>query len=569
MSNALQGRDSMCTAFVSTVVESRGQSARQLSRICAIPAALKDAALRIAKLPPPRRYAKLAEMGVEFEKQALKREEQRRENRVPGCTSVVHVVAEVDNVGRVHIRGSSDAKITAGLLSLLINGLEGTGADEVLSMSFEEFADASALNSFLAPSRANSFSNVIKTLQKQLSESKSADVQQGRQLIVDRQGEDVAVLLSGGVDSSVALRLLLEQGYNPRPFYLKIWLEDELAHLGECPWEEDLRYANAVAAQVGLQVEPVPLQKEYWEQVVEYTVREAKNGRTPNPDVMCNTRVKFGVFLDKMGKSFPKVASGHYASTRRRAEDGLTELLCSGDDFKDQTYFLAHLQQHQIAKAHFPIGAYTKARVREMAEQFNLPNKLRKDSQGICFLGRLKFDDFLEHHLGKQSGSFIEYETGTELGSHRGYWFYTLGQRKGLGLSGGPWYVVSKDPDGNVVFLSRHYNDSDKPRNQFSVDSLVWITGKAPAEDERQLLRVKVRHGAKSHDCQLTLNGDCGVVQLEGKDSVGLAPGQFAVFYLGDVCLGSGVICDDRGLNLAPKAVTRKAEKRLQAHYML
>eukprot|EP00188_Purpureofilum_apyrenoidigerum_P003172 Plantae.Rhodophyta-Purpureofilum_apyrenoidigerum.ctg32484.p1 GENE.Plantae.Rhodophyta-Purpureofilum_apyrenoidigerum.ctg32484~~Plantae.Rhodophyta-Purpureofilum_apyrenoidigerum.ctg32484.p1 ORF type:complete len:562 (-),score=95.47 Plantae.Rhodophyta-Purpureofilum_apyrenoidigerum.ctg32484:67-1752(-) len=555
-------------AFVSHVADGRCRISRGRSRVCAVPPALRDAALDIAALPPQRRYAKLAEMGVKFETQELNNEERNRKNRVPGCTSVVHLLADVDKEGKVHVRGSSDAKITAGLLSLLVSGLKGATVDEVLSMSFEEFAGASALDSFLAPSRANSFSNVITTLQRQLSDRRDTSVQKARQLVVDRQGDDVAVLLSGGVDSSVALRLLLEQGCKPIPFYLKIWLEDELAHLGECPWEEDLRYASAVADQVGLQVEPVPLQKEYWEQVVEYTVREAKLGRTPNPDVMCNTRVKFGVFLDNLGKSFPRVASGHYASTRMRSEDGITELLCSGDEFKDQTYFLAHLKQHQIAKAHFPIGAYTKARVREMAERFDLPNKLRRDSQGICFLGRLKFDDFLEYHLGSQSGPFIEYETGTELGAHRGYWFYTLGQRKGLGLSGGPWYVVSKDSESNVVYLSRHYHDSDKPRNQFMVDSMVWIAGKVPSEEERQLLRVKVRHGARSHNCRLALDGDHGAVQLEGKDPVGLAPGQFAVFYLGDVCLGSGVICNDRGLDFAPKFVAGRTQKRLQAHYM-
>jgi len=437
-------------------------------------------------------------------------------------------------------------------------------------MKFSEFAVATQLSSFMSPSRANAFSNVLKCIRTQLQAATSGESQTSggpRTFVSEGQGEDVAVLLSGGVDSSVSLRLLLEQGYRPTPFYLKIWLEDELSHLGECPWEEDLTYAESVCDQINLKVEAVSLQQEYMDSVVEYTIQDAKAGRTPNPDVMCNSRVKFGVFLDRFGEDFSRVASGHYARTRTNHRSGTTELVSSADEWKDQTYFLAHLKQSQVENTLFPIGGYTKARVRELANEYNLPNKARKDSQGICFLGKIKFDDFLEHRLGRQPGLFLEYETGLVLGKHRGFWFYTLGQRKGLGLSGGPWYVVSKNAAENIVYISGKYHEMDKSRTAFSVESLSWISGTSPTREECAALRVKIRHGPRTIQCRLVLENDTGYVELEEKES-GLAPGQFAAFYLGDVCLGSGVISADSGLEHAPKASPGASSKRLQAHYL-
>mmetsp|Transcript_21388 Transcript_21388/g.87358 ORF Transcript_21388/g.87358 Transcript_21388/m.87358 type:complete len:481 (+) Transcript_21388:172-1614(+) len=479
---------------------------------------------------------------------------------------------------------------------MLSEGLNGLDKEVILGMEFSELADATQLNSFMSSSRANAFSNVLKCIHTQLQGGTTGESQSSSRpttFVSEGQGEDVAVLLSGGVDSSVALRLLLEQGYRPTPFYLKIWLEDELSHLGECPWEEDLSYAESVCEQLNLKVEAVSLQQEYMDSVVKYTIQDARAGRTPNPDVMCNSRVKFGVFLDRFGEDFSKVASGvlqgpaeslpvdgcpnprvpitytgHYARTRRNQRSEMTELVCSADEWKDQTYFLAHLKQSQVENTLFPIGAYTKARVRELADEYNLPNKARKDSQGICFLGKLKFDEFLEHHLGRQPGLFLEYETGLVLGKHRGFWFYTLGQRKGLGLSGGPWYVVSKNAEENIVYISGKYHDMDKPRTLFTVESLSWISGTPPTQEECAALRVKIRHGPRTVPCRLVLEDNTGHVELEEKESIGLAPGQFAAFYLGDVCLGSGIISADSGLEHAPKASSEVSSKRLQAHYL-
>ena len=345
-----------------------------------------------------------------------------------------------------------------------------------------------------------------------------------------------AVLVSGGVDSSVALRLLQEQGYEPTAFYLKIWLEDELAHLGVCPWQEDLSFVEAVCKQAQVPLEVVSLQKEYWDRVVSSTLKELKAGRTPNPDILCNQRIKFGAFYDKIGRLYEHVATGHYARVQRSGS--VVELHATDDPVKDQTYFLSNLAQDQLSRALFPIGHLTKAQVREEAQRFDLPNKERKDSQGICFLGKLKFSDFVKHHFGVQEGDLREFETHEKIGTHQGYWFYTVGQRQGLGLGGGPWYVVAKEPKSNTIFISRHYYTDDKVRDRFIMRECNWI-GLAPQE---AVLKVKLRHGPHFNSAQLTpLNNGTFQVQLEQRDQ-GLADGQYAVFYEGSRCLGGGVI---------------------------
>lgn len=347
----------------------------------------------------------------------------------------------------------------------------------------------------------------------------------------------VAVLVSGGVDSSVALQLLKNQGHDVTAFYLKIWLEDELSYLGDCPWEEDLGYVKQVCEQLNVPLEVVSLQKEYKDEVVAYTIAQVKAGRTPNPDILCNQRIKFGLFLDKIDPSFEKVASGHYAQVREK--DGIVELFQSPDPIKDQTYFLSHLSQKQLQRVMFPIGHLQKSELRELAHYYNLPNKDRKDSQGICFLGKFKFSDFIKHHLGVQSGFMIEQETGAVMGNHNGFWFYTIGQRQGLGLGGGPWYVVAKDIENNRVYISRNYYAEDKQRDSFLINQFHWLSG--VSQQPTQCL-VKIRHGAYKYACVISYDEQGkAIVYLKERDQ-GIAEGQYAVFYDGDVCLGSGVI---------------------------
>lgn len=348
----------------------------------------------------------------------------------------------------------------------------------------------------------------------------------------------IAVLVSGGVDSSVALRLLQDEGHELTAFYLKIWLEDELSFLGECPWEDDLAYVRAVCEQAGVPLEVVPFQKEYWERVVSYTVNEVKEGRTPNPDMLCNARIKFGAFYEYIAnRGFDKIATGHYAWTESR--NGQTVLMMSPDPIKDQTYFLSQLSQEQVSKALFPIGKFPKSEVRKLAEKFALPNAKRKDSQGICFLGKIPFDKFLEYHLGKKPGKLIEFETGEILGEHEGFWYFTVGQRRGIKLPGGPWYVVKKNAETNEIFISHGAHHELTARDTFEVGGLNWISGKRPEKTE---LQVKIRHGAKIYPATVEyLENGTVKVTLKEKDP-GVAEGQFAVFYDGVVCLGGGVI---------------------------
>jgi len=346
-----------------------------------------------------------------------------------------------------------------------------------------------------------------------------------------------AVLVSGGVDSSVALRLLRQEGSRElQAFYLKVWLEDELAFLGDCPWETDLAFVRAVCDQAEVPLEIVSLQSEYLEQVVEYTLEELRAGRTPSPDVLCNQRIKFGAFYSKVGDGYDRVATGHYAQLDE--QDGVCRLRLSPDPVKDQTYFLSHLTQAQLRRAQFPIGHLTKPQVREMARDFSLPTQNRADSQGICFLGKIRYSEFVRFHLGESPGHIVEQMSGKILGEHRGYWYYTIGQRQRLGLSGGPWYVSGKDTDANTVYVVHQDHRMRWARKGFTVYGLNWLSG-APAKAE---LQVKIRHGPDTSDCRIEDAGDGRISVVTADPDPGVAPGQFAVFYDGEICLGGGAI---------------------------
>lgn len=347
----------------------------------------------------------------------------------------------------------------------------------------------------------------------------------------------IAVLVSGGVDSSVALALLKEQGHEVTAFYLKIWLEDELSYLGNCPWEEDLAFVRLVCAQFDVPLQVISMQQAYWQKVVTYTIDEVKHGRTPNPDVLCNQFVKFGAFYEAISDDFDYVATGHYAQVDHH--DALSVLKRAPDAIKDQTYFLCQLSQQQLRRVLFPIGKFEKYQVRDLAQKFNLPNKDRKDSQGICFLGKFKFADFLQAKLGQQQGDLIEFETGNVMGSHQGFWYYTIGQRQGIRLSGGPWYVVDKDCTKNIVYISKQYQDAAEHKAGVVVKTMNWIAGSPSTKSE---LMLKFRHGADMHAVRVDHKDDAYLITLHQESKQGIAAGQFAVLYDGDICLGGGVI---------------------------
>lgn len=352
--------------------------------------------------------------------------------------------------------------------------------------------------------------------------------------------KNIAVLFSGGVDSSVSLSLLKEAGYSCTAFYLKIWLEDELSYLGDCPWKEDLFYVEKTCKQLSVPLEIVSLQRSYWEKVVEKSIDQIKNGYTPNPDILCNRQVKFGAFLDIYGKDIDMVATGHYA--KRYEKEDFIYLKMTDDLLKDQTYFLAYTPKAQLDRVLFPLGNLIKNEVRLYAEKHFLPSALRKDSQGVCFLGKIKFKDFIEHHLGEKKGDLIEWESRKKVGEHRGFWFYTIGQRQGIKLSGGPWYVVSKNINENVVYVSKVYYESHLLRNNFYLILFNWLVLEKDRPIECSKVFIKLRHGASIEEAVIRYEENRINITLLKNDQ-GIANGQFGVLYNEKkICLGAGII---------------------------
>ena len=311
----------------------------------------------------------------------------------------------------------------------------------------------------------------------------------------------VALLLSGGVDSSVALRLLQESGeHEITAFYLKVWLEDEVhTFAGDCPWEEDLRYVRATCEAAGVPLRIVPLQAEYYDRVVEQVLSELRRGGTPSPDILCNRRIKFGAFLDQGGQS-PPAGSPPATTPASSGRPAAAAACCAAPTpVKDQTYFLSHLTQAQLSRLLFPVGHLAKSEVRRLARDFDLPARHRPDSQGICFLGKIDYRQFVEFHLGRRPGAIVDADTGRRLGDHQGYWFYTIGQRFGLGLGGGPWYVVGKEVEENVIRVVHGGRRRERSRRVLEVTGANWVD--APPAGER--LQVRLRHGPGSTGCRL------------------------------------------------------------------
>lgn len=355
----------------------------------------------------------------------------------------------------------------------------------------------------------------------------------------------IAVLVSGGVDSSVVVDLLSKQGHELHLFYIKIGSDNGE---GDCSAEEDIEMCTLLAHKYGLPLNVVSLHEEYWDSVMKYTLRTVKEGLTPHPDMMCNKLVKFGYFEERWGDGFDKVATGHYA--RVVEKDGLFWLGTAVDPVKDQTDFLAQISQKQLSHLIFPLGDIPKKEVRRLAAEAQLPTATRKDSQGICFLGKINYNDFIERHLGTRPGPVIEIETGKKIGEHKGYWFHTIGQRKGLGLSGGPWFVVRKNVRDNVVYVSKGYDTRKQYGRIIPVAEMHWISADpfdTPIGAEmRQSVEIafKTRHSPDFMHGIIVELDDGGFEVRSDEDVQGIAPGQYAVLYSPDkkFCLGSGMI---------------------------
>lgn len=361
---------------------------------------------------------------------------------------------------------------------------------------------------------------------------------------MNKENIRVIVGMSGGVDSSVTALLLKQAGYDVIGIFMKNW--DDTDENGVCTATEDYKDVAAVAEQIGIPYYSVNFEKEYWDRVFEYFLKEYRLGRTPNPDVMCNKEVKFQAFLEyalQLGADY--VAMGHYARVEKD-ENGVVRLLRGVDNNKDQTYFLSQLNQQQLSKAMFPIGHLEKKEVRKIAEEFDLATAKKKDSTGVCFIGERNFNEFLSHYLPAKPGKMVTLD-GEVKGDHAGLMYYTIGQRQGLGIGGGgktndPWFVVGKDLSTNTLYVGQGFHHQNLYSDSLFATDLQFNTDEEkPNEFE---CTAKFRYRQQDTKVRVVFQEDDktkAMVYFEESVRV-ITPGQAVVFYDGDICLGGGII---------------------------
>ncbi len=374
---------------------------------------------------------------------------------------------------------------------------------------------------------------------------------------VSLRPQRVVVGLSGGVDSAVTAWLLKQQGHEVIGIFMKNWEDDDDSEF--CSSRQDFLDAASVADVIGIEIEHVNFAADYKDRVFAEFLREYQAGRTPNPDVLCNAEIKFKAFLDHaMRLGAEKIATGHYARVRTVADasfDGgqRVELLKGLDPLKDQSYFLHRLNQAQLAKTMFPVGELPKTEVRRIAAEIKLPNAKKKDSTGICFIGERPFREFLNRYLSNTPGPILD-DRGRKLGEHVGLSFYTLGQRKGIGIGGvkekgaprgggehEPWFVARKDLDKNTLYVVQGHDHPWLQQHTLVADDLSWVDGRGPQVGEAGL-GAKTRYRQADAPCSVTA-ADAQAIGLHFPDAQwAVTPGQSAVLYRGDVCLGGGVI---------------------------
>lgn len=350
----------------------------------------------------------------------------------------------------------------------------------------------------------------------------------------------IVIGMSGGVDSSVAAYLLQQEGYDVVGVFMKNWEEKD--DDGYCTALEDFEDVVEVSEKLDLPYELVNFEKEYWDRVFTYFLDEYKRGRTPNPDVMCNKEIKFKAFLEHaetLGADY--IAMGHYAA--KDVLEGKARLLRAKDLNKDQTYFLCGLNQSQIAKAVFPLAEVTKPEVREIAEKLELSTAKKKDSTGICFIGERDFNAFLDKFLPAQPGKIVTPQ-GQVMGDHEGLLYYTIGQRKGLGIggkgTGEPWFVIDKNIQTNELIVVQGKKNPKRYKSALEAEKVSWIADEPPAESFTCTAKFRYRQPDQGVDVK-RLEGDRWLVTFHEKQA-GIAPGQVVAFYDGRVCLGGGII---------------------------
>ncbi|HGU9770472.1 tRNA 2-thiouridine(34) synthase MnmA [Morganella morganii] len=359
----------------------------------------------------------------------------------------------------------------------------------------------------------------------------------------DNSQKKVIVGMSGGVDSSVSAYLLQQQGYQVTGLFMKNWEEDDDTEY--CSAAADLADAQAVCDKLGIELLTINFAAEYWDNVFEHFLEEYKAGRTPNPDILCNKEIKFKAFLEYAAEDLGAdyIATGHYV--RRRDIDGTTQLLRGLDSNKDQSYFLYTLSHDQVAQSLFPVGELEKPEVRRIAEQLGLITAKKKDSTGICFIGERKFRDFLARYLPAKPGPIMTVD-GQEIGQHDGLMYHTLGQRKGLKIGGTregsdePWYVVDKDVENNILIVAQGHEHPRLMSAGLIAQQLDWVSREPLTQPMRCV--VKTRYRQEDIPCTVTPLGDDKISVRFDNPVAAVTPGQSAVFYQDEVCLGGGVI---------------------------
>lgn len=361
--------------------------------------------------------------------------------------------------------------------------------------------------------------------------------------MLDNSHKKVIVGISGGVDSSVTAYLLQQQGYQVAGLFMKNWEEDDDEEY--CSAAADLADAQAVCDKLGIKLHTVNFAAEYWDNVFELFLEEYKTGRTPNPDILCNKEIKFKAFLEFATEYLDAdfIATGHYV--RRQDVDGKSRLLRGIDSNKDQSYFLYTLSHEQVAQSLFLIGDLEKPQVRRIAEQLALVTAKKKDSTGICFIGECKFRDFLGRYLPAQPGLIVSVD-GQTVGKHQGLMYYTLGQRKGLGIGGmkdsskEPWYVVDKDVANNILVIAQGHDHPRLMSSGLIAQQLHWVDRMPCSEPFR--CTVKTRYRQQDILCRVTPLDDQHIEVRFDEPVAAVTPGQSAVFYQGKICLGGGII---------------------------
>ncbi len=361
--------------------------------------------------------------------------------------------------------------------------------------------------------------------------------------LAENAKKKVIIGMSGGVDSSVSAFILQQQGYQVEGLFMKNWEEDD--DTDYCTAAADLADAQAVADKLGMRLHKINFAAEYWDNVFEHFLNEYKAGRTPNPDILCNKEIKFKAFLEYAAEDLGAdyIATGHYV--RRSGDDNNAQLLRGLDANKDQSYFLYTLSHKQVGQSLFPVGDIEKPIVRQIAEDLGLATAKKKDSTGICFIGERKFKDFLARYLPAQPGEIRTVE-GKVVGRHDGLMYHTLGQRKGLGIGGvkglseDPFYVVEKDLINNVLVVAQGHDNSALLSSGLIATQLHWVDRQPIRENLR--CTVKTRYRQTDIACEIQPMGDDTIRVIFDEPQIAVTPGQSAVFYQGEVCLGGGVI---------------------------